>query len=153
MPILLYAIWIILNGRVTAEILWIGVVVVGFVMLTMVPLFGYRPKEELKVWRKLGLGLAYIGVLLWEILKANTKVALIILDRRRRVEQAVASVRIDLKTDFCKMILANSITLTPGTITASVEGQTFIVHCLSREMLDGIEDSTFVRLLKRMEAP
>ena len=50
------------------------------------------------------------------------------------------------------MIMANSITLTPGTITASVDGNTYTVHCLSREMIDGIESSTFVRLLQKLEA-
>ena len=57
----------------------------------------------------------------------------------------------DLKTGTAKMLLANSITLTPGTITVSVEGNRFCVHCLDRELADGVEDSVFVELLKEME--
>ena len=49
------------------------------------------------------------------------------------------------------MLLANSITLTPGTITVSVEGNRFCVHCLDWELADGVEDSVFVELLKEME--
>ena len=50
------------------------------------------------------------------------------------------------------MLLANSITLTPGTITVSVEGDHFFVHCLDRELAEGMEESVFVELLKQMEA-
>ena len=49
-------------------------------------------------------------------------------------------------------MLANSITLTPGTITVSVEGDKFLVHCLDKELAAGLEDSVFVELLEEMEA-
>lgn len=50
------------------------------------------------------------------------------------------------------MMLADSITLTPGTITVSVENDRFCVHCLDRELAEGMEDSVFVGLLLEMEA-
>ena len=49
------------------------------------------------------------------------------------------------------MLLANSITLTPGTITVSVEDDRFCVHCLDKELAEGMEDSVFVKLLEEME--
>ena len=58
----------------------------------------------------------------------------------------------DLKTGLAKVLLANSITLTPGTITVSVEDNRFCVHCLDRELAEGLEDSAFVELLKEIEA-
>lgn len=152
MSVLLFLLWLILNGQVTLEIVILGIVLVALVLLAMTRLTDYSFKGELKIWKKVPLALAYVFVLIWEILKANKMVARIILDRRIKVEQTVVYVDIDLKTDFCKMLMANSITLTPGTMTASVDGNTFTVHCLSREMLDGIESSTFVRLLQRLEA-
>lgn len=152
MSVLLFLLWLILNGKVTLEIVLLGAVLVVLVLLAMTRLTNYSLKRELKIWRKVPLALAYVFVLIWEILKANAVVARIILDRRVKVEQTVVYVNIDLNTDFCKMLMANSITLTPGTMTASVDGNTFTVHCLSREMLDGIETSTFVRLLQRLEA-
>lgn len=152
MSVLLFLLWLILNGQVTLEIVILGIVLVALVLLAMTRLTDYSFKGELKIWKKVPLALAYVFVLIWEILKANRNVARIILDRRIKVEQTVVYVDIDLKTDFCKMLMANSITLTPGTMTASVDGNTFTVHCLSREMLDGIESSTFVRLLQRLEA-
>ena len=53
---------------------------------------------------------------------------------------------------MAKVVLANSITLTPGTITVSVENDSFCVHCLDRELAEGMEDSVFVELLLEMEA-
>ena len=49
------------------------------------------------------------------------------------------------------VLLANSITLTPGTITVFQDGDHFVVHCLRREYAEGIEDSSFVRLLRRVK--
>ena len=49
------------------------------------------------------------------------------------------------------MALANSITLTPGTITVSLKDDTYEVHCLDKGLSEGIEDSCFVKLLKEME--
>ena len=50
------------------------------------------------------------------------------------------------------MVLANSITLTPGTITVNLEGNEFYVHCLDKEFAEGMEQSIFVELLEKMEA-
>ncbi len=58
----------------------------------------------------------------------------------------------DLQSELSKVILANSITLTPGTITVSLEDNRFCVHCLDRELAEGMENSVFVELLKKMEA-
>ena len=57
----------------------------------------------------------------------------------------------DFKTGLARVLLANSITLTPGTITVSVEDDRFCVHCLDKELAEGMETSVFVKLLKEME--
>ena len=46
---------------------------------------------------------------------------------------------------------ANSITLTPGTITVSLSDDEYVVHCLDKELAQGIDSSVFVELLKRIE--
>jgi multicomponent Na+:H+ antiporter subunit E len=56
-----------------------------------------------------------------------------------------------LKTDRARALLANSITLTPGTITVSLEDGEFTVHCLDRSMAEGLDSSRFVQLLLRLE--
>ena len=152
MPILLFLLFLILSGKVTLEIVIFGLVLDVLVLLAMSRLTGYRLKSEPRLWRNAGLMCVYIGVLVWEILKANWTVMGIVLHRSRKVTPNLVKVRVHLEEDWSRMLLANSITLTPGTITASVEGDIFTVHCLSAEMIDGIEDSRFVHLLRRMEA-
>ena len=56
------------------------------------------------------------------------------------------------KKDTSRFLLANSITLTPGTITVAVDGDKFIVHCLDKTLAEGIESSVFVKLLEKIEA-
>lgn len=58
----------------------------------------------------------------------------------------------ELKTGLAKVMLADSITLTPGTITVSLEENHFCVHCLDKELAEGVEESVFLELLEKMEA-
>ena len=75
----------------------------------------------------------------------------IILSPELQPETALVFFETDLTTGMAKTMLANSITLTPGTITVSVEDNRFCVHCLDRELAEGMEESVFVELLKEME--
>ena len=152
MPILLFVLWIILNGRITVEIVLFGLALDALVILALTRLTNYRLRYEPRLWRNVGLMCAYLAVLIWEILKANWKVLGIVLFRSRKIKPMLVKVSVPLSRDWQRMLLANSITLTPGTITAEVEGDVFTVHCLDEGIIDGIEDSRFVRLLRRMEA-
>ena len=148
---LLYALWLILNGRITLEICLIGLVVVGLIYLFMCRFLSFSIKKDIRLMRNAGLAIVYFFVLLKEIFISNFRVIAIILFKRIRIHPSMTQVRVDLKTDIAKTILANSITLTPGTITVKVEGDVFTVHCLSSEMIEGIAQSRFVQLLQKME--
>lgn len=152
MFILFFAVWLILNARITVEICIFGAVISAVLFYFMCRFMGYSWEKEKSVWRVLPLFGRYFWVLVEEIVKANVCVLKMILSPRLQPEPALVYFRTELKTGIAKVILANSITLTPGTITVSVEGDVFCVHCLDRELADGIENSVFVRLLEQMEA-
>ena len=57
----------------------------------------------------------------------------------------------DLHSTFARVLLANSITLTPGTITVALTGNEYTVHCLDKELAEGISSSVFVKLLEKIE--
>ncbi|MFR6009525.1 MAG: Na+/H+ antiporter subunit E, partial [Christensenellales bacterium] len=57
----------------------------------------------------------------------------------------------DIKSDVGKATLANSITMTPGTITCDIDDDVFIVHALDVSMSEGMDESTFVEQIKKME--
>lgn len=103
------------------------------------------------MFQLLPLFAAYFWVLVKEIVKANVCVMKIILSPKLWPEPALVFFETDLESGLAKVMLANSITLTPGTITVSVEGNRFCVHCLDRELAEGMEASVFVELLKKME--
>lgn len=156
MAILLFVLWILLNGRFTldagmAEIVVSGIAVAALVYIFAVKALGFSPKAELYFWRNAVLLIAYCAVLVWEVLKANYSVVVVILNKERKVTPAVVKVNIPLKKSFSRMLLANSITLTPGTITIDQNGDEYTVHCLDRSFIDGIENSRFVKILERME--
>lgn len=111
----------------------------------------YSLKKELLVFRLIPLFVQYIWVLVKEIVKANICVLKIITSPEEQPEPALVYFDTTLQTGFARMVLANSITLTPGTITVSVENDHFCVHCLDRDLAEGIEDSVFVKLLEKME--
>lgn len=152
MYLLLYVLWIALNGKVTAEICILGLVVVSAVALIGCGLFHYTPATELYLYRRVPLLAVYLFVLVWEIIKANFSVLHFILHQKGAIEPAVMSFNVDLKSRWTRFLLANSITLTPGTITLFANDDRFVVHALTSEMLDGIETSRFVEMLKKMEA-
>ena len=93
----------------------------------------------------------YFWALVKEIVKANVCVLRIITSPDLQPEPAFVYFEEHFRLGLSKVLLANSITLTPGTITVSVEGDRYCVHCLDRELAEGIENSVFVALLKEME--
>ena len=149
---LIFVVWLILNGRVTVEICLFGVVISAALIFFMCRFMDYSIKKELLLFRLTPFLLRYFWVLVEEIVKANVCVMKILLSPAMQPEPALVYFDTKLKSGLAKFLLANSITLTPGTITISVEGTRFCVHCLDRELADGMETSVFVKLLEEMEA-
>ena len=94
--------------------------------------------------------LLYALYLLKEIAKAN----LITLKRvysRREVEPAIVTFRTPLAHEWTRVLLANSITLTPGTITLLLKDEKLTVHCLDKSDADGLEGSDMEVRIAKME--
>lgn len=150
---LIFAAWLILNGKITLEICVLGLVLSAALFLFLCRFMDYSPRKELQLLKRLPLLLRYLGVLIREIVKANLEVLGLILSPELEPEPALVYFDTDLRSELAKAMLANSITLTPGTITVSVEGSRFCVHCLDRKFAEGLNDSAFVRLIREIEAP
>lgn len=93
------------------------------------------------IYSKLGLppltlkgvlfSLIYIVVLLWEIIKANFDVAYRVIHPKMPIKPGIVIIKTRLKSDIAKMILANSITLTPGTFTLDVIDDKLLIHWIN----------------------
>lgn len=153
MFILLFLLWLVLNGSITWEIVLVGLVVCAAVTLACTRLLGIDRKNELLFLKAVPWFLAWFFVLLGEIVKANFAMIRIILDRSIAVRQALVTMDSGLHSDIALAMLSNSITLTPGTITVEVgEGGVLTVHCISWEMLEGIRDGRLMRIIRKVEA-
>lgn len=148
---LFFLIWIIFNGQFTWEIAGFGIVISGLIYWFTCRFLGYRPRTDLILLKKLFQILQYVFVLIKEIIKANFAVIRMITSSRYEIEPAVVRFRSDLKTAPARILLANSITLTPGTITVLLEEDEYVVHCLDKSLAEGINSSIFVSMLRKME--
>ncbi len=150
MAILLFLLWIIWNGKVSVEILLFGVALTVLALLFAVKVLGYSLRSERLFWRNFPLFLRYVVMLVTEIFKAAWQVACLALSAKEKPTPVIVEFHSGLPTDFQNALLANSITLTPGTFTLIQEGDRFVVHCLRREYAGGMGDLCFIELLGKM---
>lgn len=151
MYLLYFLIWIIFNGNITLEIVLFGLVVSALVFLFSCKCLGYSIEKDIKYSRRALWAIGYVGVLLVEIIKANFIAIKYITTSKYDLEPVVVTFNVNFNSDFSRVLLANSITLTPGTITVSQEGNEFKVHCLDKELAIGLADSVFVKWLTKLE--
>ena len=152
MLLLFFLAWVVFNGSLTLEIALFGIAVAGAVFFFVCRFMDYSLKQELRLYRLLPAFVQYLYYLMKEIILANLTVTRLILTRKEEMEPVLVHVRADLKSETARVILANSITLTPGTITVSLTEDKLLVHCLDKSLSEGMDDSVFVRLLQKMEA-
>lgn len=151
MYFIFYLLWITFNGQFTLEIAVIGLAVAGLIYAFICKFMDWSWKKDLRIIRYAALMVIYLFILLWEILKANVATIRLIFSEKYEREPVLVTFRTRLKSPVLRVLLANSITLTPGTITVSVQDDEFTVHALDRDFADGIEDSVFVRMLEKAE--
>lgn len=151
MFLFLLALWIVFNGAFTLEILLFGIVISAAVCYFAVRFLDYSFKREFRLLKCLPDFILYLIILVIEIFKSNVQVLELIFKGNEALHPAVYHFKTDLKSRTARTILANSITLTPGTITMSMHDGEFYVNCLDASMAEGIDDSVFVRRLRRME--
>ena len=151
MLLLFFLAWIIFNGRVTLEIVLFGIAISLAVFAFVCKFMDFSLQRERNFYRRLPQYLRYGYVLIREIISANLVVCRMILTRKETMEPVIVRVHTNLKTETARVMLANSITLTPGTITVSMTDRELLVHCLDKSLSLGMEDSVFVKLLEKME--
>ena len=152
MYLLIFAFWLILNGKITLEILLFGLGLTVLSAAALRFLIGYGLKSEIKTLKRAFWMIPFILILLGEVLKANFAVMRLIPGGEKKVHPSLVTFHTDLKSEFCRFLLANSITLTPGTITVEAEDDKYTVHCLEESLLDVSDNSRILKILRKMEA-
>lgn len=137
--VILFAVWVMLTDTSQQEML-LG----GATALLIVFLF----REKLAVLGDIKLNpkslvymAMYVFVFMWELLKSNIDVALRVVSPRLRINPGIVKVRTTLRSPLGRAFLANSITLTPGTLTVEMKDEFFYIHWIDVTS-DNIEDAT-----------
>lgn len=151
MYVLFFFAWIIFNGNFTLEIAIFGVIISALMLGFMCKFMDYSMKKELNVYKKSIHFFSYIVLLFCEIVKANVAIIPMILTVEEEMDPVIVTFRTNLKSDFTRMLLANSITLTPGTITVSMDDDEYTIHCLDATLAEGLENSDFEKALLKLE--
>lgn len=149
MWLFLFLLWIVLNGRVTVELVIFGVVIATAVTVFADRVIGYKSATDKLILRNLPIFFLYILNLIREIIVSAFAMAGMVYSAEPP-KPVIIEFHSGFDTRLQNVLLANSITLTPGTITIFQEGDYFVIHCLKREFGEGIEDSSFVRLLRKI---
>ncbi|MBR2045185.1 MAG: Na+/H+ antiporter subunit E [Agathobacter sp.] len=151
MYVLFFLAWIVFNGNITLEIVIFGIVIATAMFAFMCKFMDYSVKKEINVYKKSIWFLAYVVLLIREIVKANLAIIPRILTVEEEMEPIIVKFKTSLKSDFTRMLLANSITLTPGTITVSLEEDEYTIHCLDTSLAEGLENSDFEKALMKLD--
>lgn len=151
MCLFLFVLWLILNGRITLEICVIGLVITAAAYWFCVRYLGYSPRHEKGLWKRLGLYVVYFFLLIWEILKANLTVMKIILINSAPYHAGIVRIKVPFQKDISRVLLSNSITLTPGTVTVEQKNDDFLVLCLNKEDAHAIPQWRLTKLLQKLE--
>lgn len=145
--ILLLGFWFLLSGSLDWQHVLVGVVVTLGIMW-----FWRRPLQSEQGFslRPLAYGIILAGVMLVEIWNSAWHVAKIILTNGK-IDPKLVWIDTPLQSPLSKVILANCITLTPGTLTVSLEGGRLLVHALTPDFAGGLEDWRVHKILRKME--
>lgn len=139
--LMLFGFWIILSERFQFRYLAIGALT-ALAIIILNRNLGLRhsryrdPGNSRVAWFSFVLG--YIPWLVWQVILANIDVAKIVIKRDMQLRPAVLELPLKLKRGVAQVVYANSITLTPGTVTVDIQDDTVIVHALAADAGEGL---------------
>lgn len=147
--LLLVVVWTLLQNEVSA-----GMIVFGFILGVIIPWGtsiwwpntpqGFHP----------GRMISYMALVMWDILVANVEVAWIVLTvPNAKLKPAWIVVPLDLRQPEAITVLAGTITLTPGTVSADLsdEGHSLLIHVLHTDDPDAVRDDIINRYQRRLK--
>lgn len=150
MFVVFFALWLLMAGEVTVRVCLWGGAASALVCWFAAKALGCRLWPRRGSWRKLGAGAAYLAGLAVEMMKAGFAVMGLIYGGKR-LEPKLIWFDTPVRSSWGQAVLADSITLTAGTITVLAEDGRFLVHALDASLARGIEDSAFQRQLEKLE--
>ncbi|MFA4645700.1 Na+/H+ antiporter subunit E [Pyrococcus kukulkanii] len=125
--IVLFIIWLFLTASLDPQELVIGAIFSAIVASLTYDTFTTRGLRNLHP-KRVAYFVAYLPYFLWAMIMANLDVAYRVLHPKRPINPGIVECRTELRNNVGRLALANSITLTPGTITLDVDGDKYFIH-------------------------
>ena len=126
--VIAFIVWLLLSWVPDLQHIVAGLFVSAFVAFLVGDLFVKRPSVLKHPYRYLHFFFHYLPVFLWECIKANIDVAYRIIHPRLPIKPGIVKVKTSLKSDTGLTFLANSITLTPGTMTVDIDREKGLLY-------------------------
>jgi multicomponent Na+:H+ antiporter subunit E len=146
----IYGMWLILSGHYTGFLLTMGIVSTAIVVGIAIRM-DLLDEEGVPIIHLTARVWSYVPWFLGEVVKSNLAAVKVILDPKLPISPSLVRFHGRQRTDLGRFIFANSITLTPGTITVAVTGSEFHVHALLWEAIDGIEEGEMNQRVAALE--
>jgi multicomponent Na+:H+ antiporter subunit E len=148
LPILLFLLWVLLSGKLDAFHLGTGVLVVVFVVWQKqgLPPLQAPGSPQLRFLRLV----PYAGWLFWQMLLSAVQVARVVIHPSRHLDPQLIQFRVQHPSLVAGVILANSITLTPGTLTIELQEDRLVVHALTSRAAGDLLEGDMARRVARL---
>lgn len=152
MLLIMFGVWLLWSGHYSLDhmlVLGLGIVSCVFVVY-MADRMDIVDEEGHPVHLVFQL-LLYIPWLLWAIVKANIDVAKRVLNPSLPIDPCMVRIKATQKTDLTRVIFANSITLTPGTVSVDLVGDEILVHALTQEAAEDVQNGNMDQRVTSLE--
>lgn len=146
----LFIFWLILSGDYHPFSMVLGFVIsISIVGMNHKLIFDDHGRKL--SFKKVGHLFMFIFVLIKEIWVANLDVAKLVLSRELKIEPSFYVLKHRLHSNNLKVLYANAITLTPGTLTVDLDEDTFLIHALTKKAGEGLVGSALEKAIEALE--
>jgi multicomponent Na+:H+ antiporter subunit E len=134
----LFIIWLIANNTFALDSAIAGMVISAFIAMAFA---AYSKVYSVVRWSPMVIYyyLMYLIVFLSELVKANVSVMLLVFSPRINIRPAIVEIKTELKSPMGRLALANTITLTPGTLVVDIKGDSLFIHWINISTIDPVE--------------
>ncbi len=149
--ILLMTFWLFISGSIDWQHWITGIILITFITLFWNQLLIDEHEKTKITWRQVKIFVRYLFFLELEIIKANFVVACIVLNPKMPISPGLIVLKVSLQKDLPRAAYANSITLTPGTISVDLDGDRLLVHGMTKDHAFGVRSWYMYDIMKDLE--
>lgn len=133
----LFIIWLIANGTLAQETVIAGVIISAFIAIAFA---AFARVYSVIRWspKVIFYYLMYLSVFFIELIKANLSVMVLVFSPRINIKPGIVKIKTDLKSPMGRLALANTITLTPGTLVVDIKDDSLFIHWINISTTDPV---------------